>query len=113
MSSSDPPRRLQDILANISRIRRHIANLTADQFRADEKTQGAVERCLERMAEAARKIGDTLDAKHPEVEWQKLRQLGSVLRHGYDDVDPELLWRAVTERLDVLEAACRRELGDT
>ncbi len=41
------------------------------------------------------------------------RQLGSVLRHGYDDVDVELLWRAVTERLDTLEAACRRELGDT
>ncbi len=90
MSSSDPPRRLGDILANIGRIRRHIANLTADQFGADEKTQGAVERCLERMAEAARKIGDTLDAKYPEVEWQKLRQLGSV-RQGYDDLDRELV----------------------
>ena len=113
MSSSDPPRRLRDILANISRIRRHIANMTADQFAADEKTQDAVERCLERIAEAARKIGDALDEKYPEVEWQKLRQLGSVLRHGYDDIDPELLWRSVTVRLDTLEAACRRELGET
>lgn len=43
---------------------------------------------------------------------QKLRQLGSVLRYGYDDVDAELLWRALTERLDVLEAACLRELGE-
>jgi uncharacterized protein with HEPN domain len=110
MSSSEPSRRLRDILANIDRIRRHLRKMTAARFAADEKTQDAVERCLERICEAARKLGDSLDAAYPEVEFPKLRQLGSVLRHDYDDIDADILWRTVTERLDSLEAACRKEL---
>jgi uncharacterized protein with HEPN domain len=113
MSSSDVQRRLRDILDNISRIRSYMQGIAAPQLVADHKTQDAVERCLERICEAARKLGDTLDAKYPEVEFAKLRQLGSVLRHDYDDIDTDMLWRSVTERLDPLERACRRELADT
>ena len=111
MSSSEPKRRLRDILENISRVRSYIEGITPQQFGSDPKTQDAVERCLERICEAARKIGDALDAKYPAVEFPKLRQLGSVLRHDYDDIDTDLLWRSVTERLEPLERACRRELG--
>lgn len=112
MSSSDPRRRLRDILDNISRIRSYTEGIAAQQLVADPKTQDAVERCLERICEAARKLGDTLDAKYPEVEFAKLRQLGSVLRHNYDDIDTDMLWRSVTERLEPLEQACRRELAN-
>lgn len=113
MSSKDPKRRLRDILDNISRIRSYIQGIAAQQLVSDPKTQDAVERCLERICEAARKLGDALDAKYPEAEFAKLRQLGSVLRHDYDDIDADMLWRSVTERLDPLEQACRRELDDT
>jgi uncharacterized protein with HEPN domain len=112
VSSEDPSRRLRDILVNIGRIRRHTRGMTEGRFASDEKSQDAVERCLERISEAARKIGDVLDARFPEVEFEKLRQIGSVLRHDYDTVDAGLLWRAVTGRLDALEAACRRALTE-
>lgn len=111
MPSSDRARRLRDILANVARIRRHTSGMTADRFLSDEKTQDAVERCLERISEAARKIGDGLDTKYPAVEFHKLRQLGSVLRHDYDDFSADLLWVSLTERLGVLEDACRREVA--
>lgn len=110
VSSSDLARRLSDILANIERIRRHIGAMTEPQFLADDKTQDAVERCLERIAEAARKIGEALDSKYPAVEFAKLRQFGSVLRHDYDDLGADLIWVAAAERLTALEAACRREV---
>ena len=113
MSSSGPKRRLHDILENISRIRSYVQGIAAQQLVADHKTQDAVERCLERICEAARKLGDSLDTKYPEAEFVKLRQLGSVLRHDYDDIDTDMLWRSVTERLDPLEHACRRELAET
>jgi uncharacterized protein with HEPN domain len=112
VSSSDPAWRLRGILDNLSRIRSYMQGIDAQKFVADHKTQDAVERCLERICEAARKLGDILDAKYPEVEFPKLRQLGSVLRHDYDDIDTDMLWRSVTERLDPLERACRRELGE-
>jgi uncharacterized protein with HEPN domain len=108
--SSEPHQRLRDILDNISRIRSYIKGLSAKRRFADHKTQDAVELCLERICEAARKLGDVLDDKYPEAEFPKLRQLGSVLRHDYDDIDTDLLWRSVKERLDPLELACRSEL---
>jgi len=109
--SNDPGRRLRDILANIARIRRHMSGMTSDRFLSDEKTQDAVERCLERISEAARKIGDGLDAKYPAVEFHKLRQVGSVLRHNYGEFSADLLWGSLTKRLDLLEDACRQELA--
>src|ERR1700678_1262772 len=108
MSSSDPARRIADILENISRIRTYAKGLTARRLASDRKTLDAIERCLERICEAARKLGDTLDEKYPAVEFPKLRQLGSVLRHDYDGVDAGMLWSFLTRRLDPLEAACRR-----
>jgi uncharacterized protein with HEPN domain len=110
-SNSWRARRLRDIPANVDRIRRHTSGMTAARFLADEKTQDAVERCLERISQAARKIGDGLDAKYPDVAFHKLRQLGGVLRHGYDDFSADLAWISLTERLDTVEDACRRELA--
>ncbi len=110
MPSSDPAKRLQDIVRNIERIRAHMGRMTARQFLADAKTQDAVERCLERIAEAARKIGGALDVRYPGVGFPQLRQLGSALRHDYDEINADLMWRTVKDRLGPLEAACRREL---
>jgi uncharacterized protein with HEPN domain len=109
--SSQQARRLRDILANVDRMRRHTGGMTAERFLSDEKTQDAVERCLERISGAARKIGDGLDARYPETEFHKLRQLGSVLRHDYNDFSADLAWISLTGRLDTLEDACRRELA--
>ena len=111
MATKDVVRRLGEIVDNIARIRRHIADVDADGYAADEKTQDAVQRCLERISEAARKIGPALDKKYPDVEFPKLRRLGSVLRHDYDQVDVDLIWRTLHARLDQLEAACRSELS--
>ncbi|MGH7924085.1 MAG: HepT-like ribonuclease domain-containing protein [Candidatus Binatus sp.] len=94
-------------------MRSYMRGVDAQQLVANHKTQDAVERCLERICEAARKLGDALDVKYPEAEFPKLRQLGSVLRHDYDEVDTDMLWRSVTGRLDPLETACRRELAGT
>jgi uncharacterized protein with HEPN domain len=111
MSSERLASRLEQLLANIARIRRHLRGVTAERFAADERTQDAVERCLQRICEAARRIGDVLDAEYPEAEFVKLRRLGSVLRHDYDEIDLDWLWRSLTHRLDPLEAACRQALA--
>jgi uncharacterized protein with HEPN domain len=103
-------RHLEQILTNIDLVRDYTRGMTKQAFIADPKTRDAVERCLQRITEAARRIGDRLDEAHPNLELHKLRQFGSILRHDYDAIDPDLVWAAVTRRLDDLEAACRREL---
>lgn len=110
MSSSDPRRRLEDMLDQIDRLESHVAGMDEDAFRASTLAQDAVERCLERICEAARKIGDLLDEQYPEVDFPNLRRFGSILRHDYGDVDVEIIWQVTLRRLPLLKAACRAEL---
>jgi uncharacterized protein with HEPN domain len=111
MTSADPARRFADILENVARLRGHIAGMNRAAFLRDIKTQDAVERCLERVAEAARKLGPAWDTRYPDCDLPKLRDLGSVLRHGYDGIDPALIWEALARRLDPLEKMARAELA--
>lgn len=60
MPSKDPVQRFQDILENVSRIEVYTARMNAERFLEDLRTYDAVERCLERISEAAKKLGDEL-----------------------------------------------------
>ena len=61
-------------------------------FENDAKTRDAVERCLERIAEAAAELGDLAAVLMPEQPWQKIRAFGNRLRHEYDDIREDRLW---------------------
>ena len=111
MPSEKPARRLGDIIESIARVRAHVDGMDEAAFLRDAKTIDAAERCIERIAEAARKLGDSYDRDYPELALPALRQLGSVLRHDYDGVQPILLWGFVRDRLGPLETMARAELA--
>ena len=111
MPSRNPAQRLDDILENIARLRAHVEGMDEAAFLRDAKTIDAVERCIERIAEAARKLGDAHDGAYPGLALPALRQLGSILRHDYDGVQPVLLWGFVQNRLVPLEKMARAELA--
>ena len=60
MPSKDPTQRFEDILENIVLIQEFTAGMDLTAFTEDLKTSNAVERCLERISEAARKLGGAL-----------------------------------------------------
>ena len=64
----------------------------------------AVERCLERICEAAYRLGDAAATLMPEQPWQDIRGMGNRLRHAYNHVDLKIVWKVVTERLPELKA---------
>jgi uncharacterized protein with HEPN domain len=108
---SDKPRfRLEDVLENIDRIRRYTENYTFDRFAADSKCQDAVERCLLRISEAARKLEGIVDTLAPDQPWSDVRAVGNVLRHEYDAVNPTVIWRIVEHDLEPLRAAVERAI---
>ena len=110
MPSNGPTQRLDDILENIGRIRSYTKGMAEAGFLQDTKTIDAVERCFERIAEAARRLEDRFDADYPDLDLSALRGFGSVLRHDYDSVQPALLWGFVRDRLDPLEVMAHAEL---
>jgi uncharacterized protein with HEPN domain len=110
-SNYDPAACLTDILDNIDRISAYVAGMTEDEFRRDGRTRDAVERCLERVCEAAYRLGDEAVRLVPTQPWREIRGMGNRLRHGYDRVSFRVVWLAVQDELPSLEADVRTALA--
>jgi uncharacterized protein with HEPN domain len=103
--------RLEDIIDNIDRIETYVTRMDFAAFAADAKTVDAVERCLQRLTEAAVKIGPERMAEiSPRTPVEAVRGLGNMLRHDYDGIDLPIIWRTVGESLPELRADCLRSL---
>jgi len=110
LPSDKPTRRLEDILENARAIQRYVAGMDLMAFQEDAKTCDAVERCLERIGEAAAKLGDLAPILVPGQPWQEIRALGNRLRHEYDVIREDRLWDIVRMDLPALCAACEDAL---
>jgi uncharacterized protein with HEPN domain len=75
LPSEGPARRLQDIIENAQAILAYTAGMDLATFSEDRKTYDAVERCLERISEAASKLGDRAAELMPEQPWTTIRAL--------------------------------------
>ena len=107
MPSEVPAQRLRDIIANIDRVRTHVQG-TPPNTPFDDKTRDAVERCLERISEAVKKLGPEIEEREPDIPWRSIRGLGNVLRHQYDVVDDQVIREIVERDLGALRDACVR-----
>jgi len=83
---------------------RILGDLDAEQFLspAYETTRLAVERKLEIIGEAARRVSPGLRAAHPEIPWKDVIGLRNVITHQYDKVDYEVMFRVVRKRVPEL-----------
>jgi uncharacterized protein with HEPN domain len=77
-------------------------------FLDDLKTRNATERCLERISESAKKLGELAEELCPAVPWPNLRALGNFLRHEYDRVGPGRVWVMIEDDMGPLKSASRR-----
>ena len=89
-------------------IESDIEGFDVTRFAGDRRARQLVERNLEILSEASRRLPEVLKATEPDVDWIALASLGNVLRHEYQRVDPVLLWTLLTDELDALGAAVRR-----
>jgi uncharacterized protein with HEPN domain len=109
--SKDPLQRFEDILENIARIERYTPGMNAAEFMRDRMVYDAVERCLERISEAAKKLGASGEEYCPGIPWAEIRALGNFLRHEYDRIESERLWLVVERDLPPLKQAVLSVLG--
>jgi len=109
-SSHDPATCLADILDNIERVRSYVGAMDRTEFEQDGRTRDAVERCLERICEAAFRLGDRAAELVPGQPWHDIRGMGNRLRHAYDRLSLPVIWHAIHGELPGLESDVRRAL---
>ena len=73
--------RVFDIVEAIERVRSVMSDITLEAFEADWSKRWLVERGVEIISEASRRLPDALKARHPSIPWPKVAGIGSVLRH--------------------------------
>jgi uncharacterized protein with HEPN domain len=103
-SSVDPDDCIEHILENIRRIESYIGEFDYERFAGDQRTIDAVERCLERLCEAASRLGDAAPRLMPNQPWRDIRGMGNRLRHDFDRVNRRIIWDTVEVRLPGLKA---------
>jgi len=62
----------------------------------------AIERELEIMGEAARRVSEECLEEHPEIPWPGIIGQRNVIAHEYGDVRLEWMWVVATERVSEL-----------
>ena len=90
---------IHDAIADIERYR-----TTRASFDADERTQVWMVNRLQIIGEASRHLSQAFRDQHAEVPWQLIIGMRHHLVHGYFNIDPDILWAAVTERIPELKA---------
>jgi uncharacterized protein with HEPN domain len=110
MRTSSPIARLTDIIEAVELIRSELG-VTLRGLEADKRKRWLVERGIEIISEASRHLSDELKARHSEIPWSKVAGIGNVLRHEYERVAHDVLWRVVRDDLPGLEEVCREELA--
>ena len=107
-SKHDPVGSLADIVENVERIEGYIAGMDRGAFERDGRTRDAVERCLERVCEAADRLGDRAEELMPGHPWGDIRGVGNRLRHAYDRINLDVIWNTVRHDLPGWAADARR-----
>lgn len=110
-SKHDPAVSLSDIIENADRFKRHLGTTYREGLAENELLRDAVERCVERICEAAHRLGPMAPELMPDQPWGDVRGMGNRLRHAYDNIELHVLWNAVRFNVPALAEAARRALA--
>ena len=115
MSASSRHYYLNAILSEIGHLRAFVAGYNYDDYTSDLKTQYAVERAILNISEAVRNLEKHGKREDPsfnlntiggDIEWAKIKGIGNVMRHDYENVTANRIWSVITSHLSQLETAC-------
>jgi uncharacterized protein with HEPN domain len=98
---------LLDIVDAVDGATAAIQGHTLESFQANWTVRHAVQRAIEIVSEASRRVPDALAATRPEIPWSQVKGIGNILRHEYRRVDDAIVWRVVTQDFPPLRAAAQ------
>jgi uncharacterized protein with HEPN domain len=108
MPDSDPKIRLLHMRDYARKIVSLAVGKEKSDLEEDEVFCLAMTRLIELVGEAASKYPKEMQSAYPQIPWPKIISMRNRLIHGYDFVDYDILWDAITinmpQLLSVLES---------
>jgi uncharacterized protein with HEPN domain len=99
---------LWDMLDAAQMVEQLSSGLDFTQYSNDRRTQLAIERSLEIIGEAARRVSDSFQNSHPEIPWRQIIGQRNVLIHEYGEIKQERIWKTVQENIPQLIELLKR-----
>lgn len=108
-----PEKLLQDAVDAAEAIRSFLAGKTLDDFRRDLLLRSGVERQFEIIGEALTRLGRTAPTIAQMVsDFPKIVAFRSIIAHGYDVLDPSIVWDVGQNDLPKLLSRVQALLAD-
>lgn len=101
---------LWDMLDAAKNARRLIRGLAFDEVINDFRTRLALERSMEIIGEAARRVSEDRRRHHDDIPWQGIIGLRNIIAHEYGELDHQRLYAVVRKGVPELIKALERIL---
>ena len=95
----------------ISRVQSYTAG-GKETFWTDIKTQDAVIRNLQTLAESTIRLSTAAKVKRPEVDWRSIAGFRNIVVHDYLGLDLDEIWDIVSRDIPMLKSAVEALLKD-
>jgi uncharacterized protein with HEPN domain len=99
---------LRAIIEALDGIEAAIEGKTRDDYSADWLLRHGVQRGIEIISEAARRIPPEFQSTEPNIPWAQIMGIGNVLRHEYHRMSDTIIWNVVQDHLPPLRSAVSR-----
>lgn len=107
----DNTERLLDIADAIDRINKYAAR-GRDVFENDELVQTWIVHHLQILGEAAARISEDFQNKHPDIPWSEIIGMRNILIHNYFGIDIDVVWLVIEKDLPELERNVKKLLEE-
>jgi uncharacterized protein with HEPN domain len=102
---------LDHILECIGWIERFTAE-GCEAFLKDRKTQSAVLRELQTLAESTERLSEEFKSRHPQIPWRNIAGFRNILVHDYLGIKLQRIWEIIEADLRLLKATLNQAIGE-
>ena len=93
---------LIDINNAIRRILRYTEGISKSQLEINDEKLSAILYQITIIGEATKRISLTFRQQHPEIPWREMAGMRDVIVHEYDQLDLDVVWDVVENKLSQL-----------
>lgn len=102
---------LWDMLDAARNVRKLMRGISFATLMKDFRTRLALERAMEIISEAARRVSERFRGEHGEIPWKGIIGLRNIIAHEYGELDHNRLYTVVRENVPGLIRALEKIVG--